>query len=296
MLAYAVLALVALVAFVSIASWLSRIKSLEITNVTVVGASVIDEKKLSEFTMRILEGNRFGFLSRKNIFLYPEKSLRLQVLTTFPRIKEVEIERDGLHVIELTIKERNPFALWCGDIVPVFDAPEIIEEPIATSSSRAGAASSTPATGNRQPVTREANLFGQCYLVDEEAYIFDRAPRTSETPFHRFYSAIAKGRVTGQQFASAAEFQTLHDFLQSIKQDGIETEALLLIDEEEMEIYMSEGPRVIIRRDGDFNEAQKNLQLIMNSGELQDKDLSQVEYVDLRFGNKVYFKEKATAN
>ena len=55
------------------------------------------------------------------------------------------------------------------------------------------------------------------------------------------------------------------------------------------------GPEIIFKADSDFNQIIENLQSVLTTEPLQTEfktKYSSLLYIDLRFGNKVYYKFK----
>ena len=57
------------------------------------------------------------------------------------------------------------------------------------------------------------------------------------------------------------------------------------------EIYFGSGGKIILSDTQIIREAMENFQAILNMEEFAEKDnIFKVEYFDLRFGNKVFYK------
>ena len=93
--------------------WITRLPSLQITDSVIAGARAVQPEAIQKEVLVQLAGNRLGLFPRTNTFLYPEGDLHDGLLETFPRIKTVDIGRDGLQILSVDITERMPFALWC---------------------------------------------------------------------------------------------------------------------------------------------------------------------------------------
>ena len=267
--------LLILAIFVGILSWIAHLDVFRLKSVEVHGASSISVEALQEKTLELLQGKRFFVFPRSNSILYPRASMEKTLRYTFPRIKEANFTRQGMNALQLVIDEREPFALWCGDVVPDLSEPT----SLATSTEAA----------------QETDRYGACYIMDNTSFIFDRVGLLGESNYHRFYGAIERGEVVGQALVEAAEFERFHSFMDGLLEAEIIPIALLLIDEEELEVYLTDGPRVLVSRNDEFPSVIKTLEAALDSSALDRDDLSNIEYIDIRFGNKVYFKEKGEA-
>ena len=66
--------------------------------------------------------------------------------------------------------------------------------------------------------------------------------------------------------------------------------SVVLKDGDIYEIYLKEGWYVILNNENEPESSFNNLELVL--GETVKEKRSKLEYVDLRFGNKVFFKLK----
>ena len=64
------------------------------------------------------------------------------------------------------------------------------------------------------------------------------------------------------------------------------------LDDDDMELYMEDGSKILFARKQRSSEVLGNLKVVLESETFKDEDRGDIEYIDLRFGNKVYFKLK----
>lgn len=91
----------------------TRVSSLTIASVSVVGGVTIDRSMVKEKIEAELEGEYYRLVPRRFAWLYPRKTMIDSVLT-IDRIEEVRIERRGTELIA-AFTEFVPYALWCDD-------------------------------------------------------------------------------------------------------------------------------------------------------------------------------------
>ncbi len=225
--------------------------------------------EVTDLAMEHIRASSLLFVPRTSIFLLDIKGLHALLHDTYPRIESVQVRRTGVTAAVIQIRERVPEALWCGDVVP----------PIAyaRASTRAGSAD---------------EAWGSCYLLDQNSFIYSRAPVYTGSRYPRYYGSLEKAQPIGQYFIEADEFRRLQHLLELLASSGVETTALLLLDERDMELYLSEGLRVIVARD---HAPEVFLRRMTASLEADVIDRSrEVEYVDFRFGSKVFIKYRDT--
>ena len=79
--------------------------------------------------------------------------------------------------------------------------------------------------------------------------------------------------------------------LQLLGQNGYEPTGATLLNKQDFSISLAEGFSIKVSFGQDGGAIVKNLQLVLSTGSLQGKR-NELEYVDLRFGNRVYYKMK----
>jgi hypothetical protein len=160
-----------------------------------------------------LQGSYLGLFSKSNAFIYPGSAVAAAVASSSPKVETVSIKLSGLHSLAISVSEKTPAALICTDL-PNWDE-----------------------SGALSP---EAD----CYFSDENGFVFDRAPVDAGTPYNRYYVPSLSGSdpVIGLFATSTAEFRSLQKFVDSVKAAGIETEAMLMKDNGEYELYAHNPP------------------------------------------------------
>jgi cell division septal protein FtsQ len=243
--------------------WVSGQPFATISEVHVAGTAAADADRVAEIAEQSIAGAYLGLFSKSNIALYPKKTIERSILLDVPRIAHADVTLENLDRLVVTVKEREVNALWCGDIVP-----DIVTD-----------------TGGS--VAWEAT--GSCYLMDEKGFIFEEAPQYDGPVYPRYYGALERGEPLAQYFLSLEEFSALQDFHVKAHEAGLPIVGLLIVDERDMELYLESGMRVLLPRHGNNALLLENLLTVLNAEAFPGQNA--VEYVDLRFGNKAYFKE-----
>ena len=121
---------------VSVVSYLPRFS---IQTVEVNGAKEISASSIRSFVEAELYDGSRPILSRNNIFLYPRATIEQAVVDNFPRIRTVSVSRPSLlaQTVTVVVEEREPYARWCEG--------------------------------------------GECYLIDDGGFIFSQASTSAET-------------------------------------------------------------------------------------------------------------------
>ncbi len=149
--------------------WLSYAPQLEVREIQVRGHSTLAEEDMRAFAENLAEEKYWGLLPKRNVFLYPKRTLEERLLSSFPKLLSVEVSLEDFHRLSIVVEERTPLALWCGH-------------------------------------SKEER--GECLFLDREGYTYAPAPEFSGVVFVRYFGAL-KGEVgtqflTEREFRSVA--------------------------------------------------------------------------------------------
>lgn len=108
-------------------SWLSQSNSMYINQISIVGTNQMEATVVESIVLKEIAGNFLGFFSKGNTFLYPANNIHDEVLA-LPFVQSVEVKRNGLQAIEISLEERKESARWCAgeikDISSCFSVDE----------------------------------------------------------------------------------------------------------------------------------------------------------------------------
>ncbi|MCK9344519.1 MAG: hypothetical protein M0P64_00145 [Candidatus Pacebacteria bacterium] len=243
----------------------SHNKKWQINQINVTGTDAGTADLVRSLVRQKLEGNYFFVYARNNSYLYPKRETEGMLLETFPRMKSVSVARAGEHTIAVTIVEREPYALWCGEKY----RPELSSYP-------------------------------ECYFIDSDGYVFDRSPVFSRGVYVVVYGKLIeknegealRGRVPLARFVTADTFSILvrekigKPFQIELKDDSEQSVAVLSSAEYP---FLAE---VVLRFKDDATPETlvKNILAalpVQFPGNVTPK--KKLLYIDMRFGNKVIF-------
>ncbi len=239
-------------------SWASYLPQYNVSDITISGAKDMNEEVIKRSLEAVLDDGSYRVLSRRNIFLYPQANLEEVLVQSFPLIKSARITRPSMLATTLvvTIEEREPFARWC----------------------------TNDDTG--------------CYLMDESGFIYTSipentgttTPQTTPSTLYVFKGDIDSSTDPVGQWFVQAHLPGLLSLLKFVGQAGF-TVLGAEVDGQDILVRLKEGFVLKASFGADANMLAKNLELVLSSDVLKGKSDS-LEYVDLRFGNRVYYKLK----
>ncbi len=248
-------------------SWSTYLGFMTVSEVTVFGADQDIAESVHDTAEAKLQGNYLGMFSRHNAFLYPNNSIVKAIKSTFPRVLDVVLSRDGLTHLRVTVNQKIPRAIICATL-PNFDDDTLIldsEDP--------------------------------CYFADEHAFLFEHSPGFTGHPYNVYYipDISSVGSTTdfiGSYATTTEEFKALQSFYDGAQQAGIPVDGILVKEGGEYELYAS---TTIIYFNNAENLTDERDNLIafwkhMIAQAHTDKKQLVFDYIDLRFGSNVFYK------
>lgn len=221
-----------------------RADFLQIKDIVVLGAETVSAENLKATVQNQTLGNRFFIIPRTNILFLSKDKLVDTLLTTFPRLEKVEINKQYFSKrIVLKVLEREADFLWC-----------------------------TSSEG--------------CFYMNRSGLIFEKG----EDDGSKF---IFKGSVTGdpimQSFATQDKIQNYLGFVEKFKEFGIEATYINIESSDKGVLGTSMGEIFFSPTEVDLALVAQNVLLLID--EIKSKNPNAVfEYIDARFGNKMFYK------
>lgn len=224
-----------------------NISYLRIKKVSLEGNSSLSTEKILSEVSDYLKGKYFHIFPRDNILILPKEAIISNLLSKFPRMKEVSLTKNFPDSISVKIKERQQEAILC-----------INEE---------------------------------CAFIDENGYVFEKAPYFSGDVYLKFFDERESSPGTiGLQLIPEEQFKKLIDFKDLVSRENIKISKIILKKEGIYEIDISEGWYILLNEQNEPKISYENLKITLDSKVKENRQ--NLEYIDLRFGNKVFYKFK----
>jgi len=250
-------------AFILSVSYISGHERFTVSSVRVLGNEVIDTKDIEKTVWEEIGGSYLWVFKKKSVFLYPKNRLEEKILLKWPRAGGIDIYADTMTSLTVRINERGPSHMWCGQAR--------VEE--------------THDGGNEQ-----------CYFIDEDGFIFAEAPYFSGPAFFKaygpvfeteFYKNTDNGTV-GKRFLSEEEFKKMIVLKDAFILIEMKAEEFEVLENDVYQFVMEDGVKIMFNKDQSVERLLDNLDSaleVISSGK-------QIDYIDLRFGNKVFYRFK----
>lgn len=220
---------------------------------------------------RFFEEKVWEIIPRNNWLVFLNNTLSNRILAAYPEAAAVDINRDILRGVKITVVGRQPAAFWCQTFA------------IATSTIMAGEATTT-----------ESDLIlpqsGTCYFTDNNGLIFREAPQLSGTALPTFFSRPGQEFNIGDVVIGFSTVQLAAQLKKELRNLGIEPIVFTLAvnNSQELTVFTSEGWQIYFDLSRSAQSQVKILGALLDS-EIKDKRAG-LKYIDLRLANKVYYK------
>ncbi len=222
----------------------------------------IDTEGMNTIAVQVLRGNYFHLVPRNSIFFFPRKEIRMDILNQYPEISAVSISRTSLSTISIQGIPREAALTWCGE---TYEKTQAI-------------ASTTPVS---------------CFNADAEGVIFSGIlnPDAIASGTLKIFAPIGGAHANsssplGSIISDATQIPNALQFIKVIKSLGVPIVSFV-IRGDEADLYAQSGTRITYVI-GHEEVTSKVAEAAFPSLNLSDGSL---EYVDLRFEGKAYFKK-----
>ncbi len=233
--------------------WLSHAPFLRITAVEVLDASSVATSTIASYVEQEISGAYLFAFARSNIFLYPRQGIAQGLLQRYPAFRAVEVRAKDFHTITVKVAERKPVALWCGN------APQTA---------------------------------GSCLFLDEESYAYAPAPTFSSGVYTSYYGALSSS--TPPVYLQTAQFQSLAALVVTLLQKkSTDTVVSVAVDEHgDVRVRFGSGFTLLFPITDNGGDVFERFSLALTAAPFAGKALTDFEYLDLRFGDKLYYKQR----
>jgi len=226
---------------------------MEIDTISSDGNQDISSEEIAGQAKKAIEGKYFGYLSKKNFFLVNAKEIDAALKSNFNRLEVASIEKKFPKAILIKVRERHPELVWCSG--------------------------------------------GVCYLIDGEGMAYSGATGTDEELRNQNFLTVIDENARPVEIGKTIIDRGYIDFLKKM--------SLILRDDLQLETEGSYSTpaiashEVIVKiKEGWFlkmnsaisPEETKKIILTLFEKELPADKRQNLDYLDLRVKNKVYYK------
>ncbi len=219
----------------------------------VAGNVIVATDDIKDAVIRLVDGKYFGLIPKSNILFYPKEEILLALRSAFPILDMIEVKRENFSALSVLVVERKPYGVYCGGDLNV---------PNNT-----------------------------CIFVDKKGFLYKETPTMTSSNFVIFKSASTSLDVNNVIFPSF--FDSLKLFIAKLSDLRLEVKQVFENENKDLEILVKGDTKLFLAPPLDFDSAFENLKTVLSGSILKENlKVSDVEYIDLRFGNRVYYKLK----
>ncbi len=258
------------ISLIALSSYISHRKEIRISEVSLRGGVLITQDEISEKVFEYMKGSHFWLYPKNNAIWYQKKGLEKYLKESFQRIDTVNIYIEGFRTMIINVEERKPFAIWC-DTLPN-------QNKVSTTT-----------------MMEDGSLPGNCYFMDQNSAIFSESPHFSGDAYFKYYGMIATDKPIGLYYiSSSTKFQEISTFIELVRGISIKPLYLVAKGDNDFSLHISGGGQIFFDLKKPLSEVAQNLVSLLRTPALStstNKDLP-VDYIDLRYGNKLFYKLK----
>ena len=237
--------------------YVSRISGLNIVSIEIADNNITDADAIKAEVQQEISGDYLWFIPKANILLYPENKIKELLSNDFKRLKDINLSIKDNQTLLLNLTERMPLYTWCGNNIDTTASAE-----------------------------------QKCYFLDKDGYIYDEAPYFSGDVYFKFYGKADIGTYFYKDVFTQLAY--LKDTMTTM---GLKPVSMFVDDLGDAKVFLASSatvePYIAFKIDSDFQNVAENLETALSTEPLLSNfknKYASLEYIDLRFGNKVYYK------
>ncbi len=234
----------------------------QIEEIVVSGNEKVKEQSILEIVQPQIEkefrlGPFFSF-STRSIFIARPPLLEQKIKKAFPRVGVVTVKRNLPDSLELKVGERRPFVEICVNSGECYRADEkgVVFEKSA---------------GIKQESEEEVEVF---QVKSEDLIIVVEGPSEFE---------LGKEAILPLYLAGTAQIKN------RIASSALMEPVELSLNGKQLVVATDKGFKIYFDLDKDVEDQLFNLEMVVEK-KISEEEMEGLEYIDLRFGNRVYYK------
>ncbi|TSC78163.1 MAG: Uncharacterized protein G01um101429_910 [Parcubacteria group bacterium Gr01-1014_29] len=241
---------------------LLMVPQLQLEHITVLGQETISMGDVERVVHAELADRVLGLFSRGNMLLFRTSMLEARILKEFPTIASAEVSRSFTsRDVQVAVRERTLWGVYC-----MSGAEETSDE-------------TTPA---------------QCYYIGTDGVLFEISPRFTGSVIFRVtdYRQGGTAYTLGSRVVedeSREKIQYMEKFLTDKLSVSVREVVLGRTYNDTIELVTNEGWYVLLDGATDVKPRANDLLLVFEKHTI---DRTRLEYVDIRFEGKVFYKNK----
>lgn len=266
----------------------------EIKEIKISGNKKISVEEINMEINDYINRSFLLFWKSRNILLFNSATVGESLTGKYLFIDNVKITKKYFNKINIEIKERGVFAIWCesveiiknktDDLLPEeeYVEGEIIDKEITVKE-----------VIGEEVVGEDKKKYevGDCYYIDNRGVAFDEAPNSVGSLIMTIQDASGGEYFLGGVVVDEKTLNRIINIRKSLEAVDIKIIKFFIKDKisRDLEITVSEGWKLYIDIEQDVNE-QINVLIRTLKEKIDSRDRMLLEYIDLRIPDRVYYK------
>ncbi len=258
--------------------YLAKLPYWQITHISVSGTRSLQESKVRSAVEEYMNGSFLYIIPKTNYFFVRASSVGGVLLSKFPRILTVSVQKKFPSSLDISLTERDIWALYCNDSLYAKEKSAGIRPAVASS------------TLLVVPELKQKPVHS-CFYIDETGDVVDSALEYQGSLLTIFFERRSENPKLGERVLSDADILFFRSSREEYKKNiGAEivsfekTDALL----DDYILFTQEGWYVLVPRSADISLSVKGIKTLLDA--VIKGDRGRLAYIDARFGNKMFYK------
>jgi cell division septal protein FtsQ len=234
------------------AIYIIHLPAFSIQKIEVSGAHDVSDAAIRQYAETLLDDGQMHIIPKRMILAYPKIAIAAGLREQFPRLSSASVSRPSLFSTTLAIA--------------------VAERSLyAAWCAQPGAAS--------------------CYDMDTTGFLYAPLDLATSTGYITFYGGVMKPESPIGLYMAPDYFDQVKQFISGMTAAGFHVQSFAILSDKDFDAVLDTGLHVRGSFDYAADDMIGNLTAAMGANSIAGKEDS-LEYIDLRFGNRVYFKFK----
>lgn len=223
-----------------------------VSKININGVDVIFQEVLRKEVYSSLMGNYAWIVPKSMLLALDTNSVSLNLQQKFPQLEKVIVSKKYPNGLEIFVAERKFLGIFCNDFVSV-------QNP-------------------------------RCAFIDDSGFAYEEASNSYGALITKIKSDMETFQVPSQvvAFGTMARFKNFaEEFKKEIGEEIIGYEILSKISDE-TRLVTANGYKIYVKLDADAKNTAHALKRVLEEEIAGKKE--KLEYIDMRFGNKMFYK------
>ena len=232
---------------------IAHLPHLRVVQVEVAGVEGAEAKAVEKAVLTHLVGQQFVLFPRSNVLMYPRSAIVEDLLAEFSDFSNVQVRATTLRALRVEVTKRTPKAVWCG-------VAEDRKEP--------------------------------CLLLDQKGVAYEMGAQFAEPVYTTYYGPLAAGSLP-RQYTSEETFRSLVALVAALEErQGTRIVSVVTDQAGDARVHFIGGFELIFALQDGGGDVFERFMLALGAEPFAGRSVGDFEYLDLRFGDRLYYKLK----